>query len=361
MHHFAHESCADCDAWSEGETEWHLDWKSCVPEDQREVVIGCHRADAVHDGIVWEFQHSSISSKAIREREEFYGERMAWIFDCCDADADERIDLYPLAGCQHLRRFRWKHFRRSLLNVQRTLFLDLGEGWMLRVGKLNRDGSGWGYFATGVIARLPAFVIDCTRLQLAADGEHALTIVGWAVRTALMADGLLLALQKIDGTEVEAAIWRPHSSDYYFDDAFARIGVPSPKHIVDDRCESDAEVATNAALKSALEVGKTSKEQTAWNSTRIKLIDANDDLDEDERIRRIQEIESQVDNTAAQAIVDAEAAVEVASSMSEVQRKAAKLRPLEQAGEELVGRTILADVSENDRGYATLENIRSFD
>lgn len=73
VQHWAHRA-ADCDPWSEPESEWHQFWKAAVaPPERREVVIGPHRADAVlESGIVVEVQRSSISAAEIKEREEFY-------------------------------------------------------------------------------------------------------------------------------------------------------------------------------------------------------------------------------------------------------------------------------------------------
>jgi hypothetical protein len=68
--------------WPGPMTEWHLGWQRAVPPERREVVIGPHRADIVTaSGGVAEIQHSPVSPAVISEREEFYGERMAWIFD----------------------------------------------------------------------------------------------------------------------------------------------------------------------------------------------------------------------------------------------------------------------------------------
>jgi len=68
-------------------TEWHLGWQAAVPAERREVVMGAHRADIVTvSGGVIEIQHSAISPTVIAEREEFYGDRMAWIFDATQAD-----------------------------------------------------------------------------------------------------------------------------------------------------------------------------------------------------------------------------------------------------------------------------------
>jgi hypothetical protein len=49
--------------------------------------MGPHRADVVTaSGGVVELQHSPISPEVIAEREAFYGERMAWIFDATPLD-----------------------------------------------------------------------------------------------------------------------------------------------------------------------------------------------------------------------------------------------------------------------------------
>src|SRR4051794_21116945 len=75
--HWAHVAHADCD-W-EPETEWHRNWKACFPPECREVALGGKRADVrLADGLVVEFQHSSISSREIASREAFY-RRMVWV------------------------------------------------------------------------------------------------------------------------------------------------------------------------------------------------------------------------------------------------------------------------------------------
>lgn len=82
--HWAHKSLKDCDHWAEPESEWHLGWKKLAGLDNSEVVIrkdeGIHRADIKIDNRVIELQHSSLSPKDVREREEFYG-NMIWVID----------------------------------------------------------------------------------------------------------------------------------------------------------------------------------------------------------------------------------------------------------------------------------------
>jgi hypothetical protein len=101
--HWAHHARGDCDPWSEPVTEWHLGWQAAVPPERREVVIGSHRADIVTaSGGVVEIQHSPITAAVIAAREEFYGSRMAWIFDATRADitmADVRASRYGVCGC----------------------------------------------------------------------------------------------------------------------------------------------------------------------------------------------------------------------------------------------------------------------
>ena len=176
--HWAHHARADCDPWSEPMTEWHLGWQRVVPPERREVVMGPHRADIVTaSGGVVEIQHSPISVEVITEREEFYGERMAWIFDAtqaaitvtavspvvvnrpcgCVNEQCAKIWLRPgtvcICGHEGCRgymeprrwepsaevRFRWKYARRSLSACRRPVFLDLGDGTVLRPGRF--DGS----------------------------------------------------------------------------------------------------------------------------------------------------------------------------------------------------------------------------
>lgn len=81
--HFRHKTLQNCDSWSEGETEWHYNWKQKFPIDWQEVVIEkyneLHRADIkTNKGLVLELQNSSISTTTIKIREDFYG-NMIWL------------------------------------------------------------------------------------------------------------------------------------------------------------------------------------------------------------------------------------------------------------------------------------------
>jgi competence protein CoiA len=163
MWHWAHK-VGDCDAWAEGETDWHLDWKRRFRSV--EVTIKrdgeWHRADALTDsGWVVEFQHSSISPETISARERFYG-NMIWVFDARESRrfTDNWLAEYNFPECRltlygedHPRAkenyvtFRWKHPRKSIASASKLVYLDLGEGWLLRLGKMYPDEicGGWGH------------------------------------------------------------------------------------------------------------------------------------------------------------------------------------------------------------------------
>ncbi len=146
VHHWAHERDADCDHWAEGETRWHSDWKNRFPPDAREVVIGCHRADAVTpNGMVVEFQHSGISETEIEERERFYG-NMVWVFDA--REQADRIEFTEEPTCPM---FRWPHAKASVLACAKPVYLDLGDPGVLLIGRIYAGlgvCEGWGIMTT---------------------------------------------------------------------------------------------------------------------------------------------------------------------------------------------------------------------
>lgn len=84
--HWAHESAEACDSWYEPETAWHRRWKQLFGEPYSEIRVEkegtYHIADVMNrEGIVFEFQNSSISAKEIMAREDFYGEKMIWVIN----------------------------------------------------------------------------------------------------------------------------------------------------------------------------------------------------------------------------------------------------------------------------------------
>ncbi len=106
--HFAHVKNRLCsDNWKYEEmSEWHLSWQAAYPVENREVALlnefGKHRADILVNDTVIEFQHSPLSSKEFKERNDFYvncGYRVIWVFDVREnyqktLTFDNSADLY---------------------------------------------------------------------------------------------------------------------------------------------------------------------------------------------------------------------------------------------------------------------------
>lgn len=154
-HHWAHKA-GDCDPWFEGETAWHLWWKSRAPDDWCEVAVGTHRADIRRpDGLVIELQRSSISPEEIAERERFYGS-MVWIVDVRGYKGP--IWVYDTA--QENVEVRWDpRFPRPWRDTQCRLYLDLGPSIFEVVDHLGRHGHARG-FAKPRRALLSALGLD---------------------------------------------------------------------------------------------------------------------------------------------------------------------------------------------------------
>lgn len=133
--HWAHKSMVECDSWSQGETEWHLWWKSRAPREWCEVTIEKrgvkHRADILRPSKqVIELQHSSIAPAMIREREKFYS-NMVWIFDArayaknltlWHSGPISTAEDHPISRVT----FRWKWPRFRIVAAEQPLVLDLG-------------------------------------------------------------------------------------------------------------------------------------------------------------------------------------------------------------------------------------------
>lgn len=84
--HWAHTSTESCDSWYEPETAWHRQWKQVFGEVYSEIRVlkdeGYHIADVLNkEGIVFEFQNSSIGADMIAAREDFYGAKMIWLIN----------------------------------------------------------------------------------------------------------------------------------------------------------------------------------------------------------------------------------------------------------------------------------------
>jgi competence CoiA-like predicted nuclease len=81
---WAHDKNQHCDAWYEPESEWHKRGKMTFSKENTEKVIELEGVKHIADiftktEVVIELQNSPISPRVIREREEFYGEKMIWV------------------------------------------------------------------------------------------------------------------------------------------------------------------------------------------------------------------------------------------------------------------------------------------
>lgn len=162
--HWAHCGVERCDSWSEGESEWHLGWKSEVSNDWVEICMERdgqrHRADIeLPNGVVVELQHSSICLDEIVARSEFYG-KMVWIFDVedCVTFTARGPGLYIREPKDdgNYRTFKWKQARKYIMHAQwqkqSTVLLDLGDETLLHVKKIDTGRppykpqvGGWGF------------------------------------------------------------------------------------------------------------------------------------------------------------------------------------------------------------------------
>lgn len=162
--HWSHTADTSCDGWGE-EGEWHTKWKLEFDADRVEYVIERggekHRADFCSPkGLIVEFQHSSISVEEIEKRENFYGFNMLWVFDLSGRlDVEQKFWLPDGSTITRprfefkseegdYRTFRWRQPRKSLKYAKRTMFFDLGDGLLFKVGKIYLDEppcGGWGH------------------------------------------------------------------------------------------------------------------------------------------------------------------------------------------------------------------------
>lgn len=160
--HWAHESGFECDNWSEGESEWHLMWKSKFPSNWVEISIVKnsvrHRADVVlASGMVLELQHSPISFQDMAAREKFYGDMM-WIFDVREAAAADptenayvghefiqrpklpRLNLVGIGG--NICDLYWAHPKKHIGYARKPVILDCGDQGLFAAAKLELDKKG---------------------------------------------------------------------------------------------------------------------------------------------------------------------------------------------------------------------------
>ncbi|MBE6221320.1 MAG: hypothetical protein E7127_06770 [Rikenellaceae bacterium] len=104
INHWAHKNKHNCDSWKEHETEWHREWKNCFPKEWQEVITTDKNTGEKHiadiktpDGIVIEFQHSSIDSIEQLSRERHHKE-LVWVVDCYKKLDIKRIEKAHIQG-----------------------------------------------------------------------------------------------------------------------------------------------------------------------------------------------------------------------------------------------------------------------
>jgi competence protein CoiA len=160
--HWAHSKDENCDTWYEPESEWHFNWKMSFGKENTEVKMEkdgkMHIADILtNENVVIELQNSPILNPIIREREEFYGERMLWLINgekfkknliIKDSweDEDSRIlKSLPRPPSRYIRLnpevkkgengefYKWIYPRKSWKDSQRPLFIDFGENTLFWV------------------------------------------------------------------------------------------------------------------------------------------------------------------------------------------------------------------------------------
>ena len=137
--HFAHKRNSLClDDWHHDMSEWHLEWQSKFPIENREVVVensgATHRADILINGTVIEFQHSPISAEEFDARNSFYkgcGYRVVWLFDV--TDKMKKDDCFGLVWKRKNPLFEVKGTAPDAIYVQH--FLPDSKDDILRIAK----------------------------------------------------------------------------------------------------------------------------------------------------------------------------------------------------------------------------------
>ncbi|NPV51658.1 MAG: hypothetical protein HPY60_10765 [Candidatus Methanofastidiosum sp.] len=159
--HWSHFKDENCDTWYEPETLWHKHWKMTFGKDNAEIRIEkderFHIADILtNENVVIELQNSPILKPLIREREDFYGERMIWLINGFHFKNNFKIrepkdksykgwliDSIRLQN-NNQRVFQWSYARKSWKEVQRNLFIDFGDEFLFWIKEGMGTSSGLG-------------------------------------------------------------------------------------------------------------------------------------------------------------------------------------------------------------------------
>ena len=151
-HHWAHlpQSHSACVTTSEyeSESEWHYTFKGLFPKENVEILVQKEnvkmRADVkLPNGLVLEIQHSSISPKIIKNRNNFH-RKIVWLFDVSGPFAADRIHYWGFDGLNRLinrqAKYEWiqpaKSIRYAASEKNNPVFFDLGFGKIIEVKDL---------------------------------------------------------------------------------------------------------------------------------------------------------------------------------------------------------------------------------
>lgn len=120
--HWGHLKKSNCDNFKENETKWHIDWKNNFLKKNQEVIVEKfgkkHIADIKTDeGVVIEFQNSSISTKELIARENFW-ENLIWVIN--GDTIGKNIYFYK----QH---FKWKWPHETWFFSKKKIYVDCGK------------------------------------------------------------------------------------------------------------------------------------------------------------------------------------------------------------------------------------------
>jgi hypothetical protein len=159
VHHWAHKSKKNCDAWWEPESEWHRQWKTFVQDDFREIVIEKngvkHRADIkLPSGIIIELQKSPLVYGERLNREVFY-EKLVWIiFFPSDRivtieNVNKKVDCYIKVKKINEWVYQFPHLS--------PIFLDFDDGMVFRIIEIGNK-KGLTRWLHGVILEKTEFV-----------------------------------------------------------------------------------------------------------------------------------------------------------------------------------------------------------
>lgn len=174
--HWAHHPRlgGDCDPWAEVPGLWHFDWQKHAAPEFREVVVGEHLAPLRSPGgLIVELREGSLSPAEIREREDYYGDKLIWLWSARDAWRSQRFAVKPPRPDGYVT-FRWKQPRKVIAPCRRPVYLDLGvDPFMAR----NLEPSD--LRAQDVVMRLGRARDGSRSLFLPGDDDESRSTGGW--------------------------------------------------------------------------------------------------------------------------------------------------------------------------------------